>query len=163
MSLNMNVGLGPMRTGDKSQHKSEDATRNSFTKFVVSTGNDSNLDDHPFYNLPDEKQVSKLLSTKKSIGSRYLHFDPNTAQDEARKQARNRSIPLEFRNKRRINPTQTSPSQPPRKKLKPNSPQSPTPHDPHTAEQLRRVSYFIFYESFHANWRTKCAEGRTSP
>jgi len=124
MQLNMNVGFGPVKSSGskKAAQRAGNDHYESFKDFKVSSTNDSNIEKHPWYNLPDEKKVSKILASKDSIGTRYLRHNPATAQAEARTKARNRTIPIQFRNKRKLTAEEKRiRKEPPAKRRKLNS------------------------------------------
>ena len=125
MQLNMNVGLGPVKAtscGKRKREVFEERDKcKSFKDFTISSENSSNIDKHPWYNLPDNNQVDQILAAKDSIGCRYLKYDPNTAQEEARKKKRNRMIPLQYRNKPRNSPSRSEEG-PPKKKQRTTGP-----------------------------------------
>ena len=105
MNLNVNVGYGPVK---KNRCLNERKKLTAFTEFEVSSSNDSNINTLPLYNLPTEKQVEKMLKIK-SLGTSYisqLNAAPSASQEQKKKQD-NRGIPLQFRNKRKIDSSLT--------------------------------------------------------
>ena len=116
MQLNMNVGFGPVKTFGNQVSRKKVSEYETFKDFTITSKNDSNIEKHPWYNLPDDNKISALIKSKRSMGAKYLHYDPSTAVAEARKNVANRAIPNQFRNKRKRSELEDSESEEPVKK-----------------------------------------------
>lgn len=126
MSLNMNVGLGPVKAVYSDSRDSTtrelhvDGTKkySRYSEFVISSENQSNIGNHAWHNLPNDQQISKLLTSKSSMGIRYLKFESSTEQTKPT--PAQLGIPASYRNKRTFQPLSPNP---PAKKAKHDQPE----------------------------------------
>jgi hypothetical protein len=125
MSLNVNVGLGPVKavysnsadSTTKELHVDGAKKYSRYSEFVISSENQSNIGNHAWHNLPNDQQISKLLTSKSSMGIRYLKFESTT--EKPKPTPPQLGIPTSYRNKRTFQPSSPDP---PAKKVKSDNP-----------------------------------------